>query len=453
MLQQLFKLEQHKTTIGRELQAGLTTFAAMAYILAVNPAILANTGMDEAALVTVTALTAAIATTIMALLTNYPIALAPGMGINAFFTFTIVINRGVPWEEALGMVFVNGAMFLVLSITGVREKIIAAIPHALKMAVTCGIGLFIAFIGLKNGGVIVASPETFVAPGNFASGPVALCLFGIVLTAILVARRVSGAIVMSIAIVTVAGLFVRAGGGGGRVTELPESLIAAPASPAPVFFKLSFQFLTSSNAILMALPLILTLLLVDLFDNIGTLIGVTKRAGFLQADGTLPKAGRALVADSIATLLSALFGTSTVVSYIESASGVEAGGRTGLTTITTAILMILALFFTPLILMVPDAATAPALVIVGIFMMQSVTEIDMSDFKVAAPAVLTIIGIPLTFSIAEGIGIGLITAALLALALGQPKRMTAFGYLIAAVFFFEFFHLWSWLLRHLQRII
>jgi AGZA family xanthine/uracil permease-like MFS transporter len=453
MLQQLFKLEQHNTTIGRELQAGLTTFAAMAYILAVNPAILANTGMDEAALVTVTALTAAIATTIMALLTNYPIALAPGMGINAFFTFTIVINRGVPWEEALGMVFVNGVMFLVLSITGVREKIIAAIPHALKMAVTCGIGLFIAFIGLKNGGVIVASPETFVAPGNFASGPVALCLFGIVLTAILVARRVSGAIVMSIAIVTVAGLFVRAGGDGGRVTELPESLIAAPASPAPVFFKLSFQFLTSSNAILMALPLILTLLLVDMFDNIGTLIGVTKRAGFLQADGTLPKAGRALVADSIATLLSALFGTSTVVSYIESASGVEAGGRTGLTTITTATLMILALFFTPLILMVPDAATAPALVIVGIFMMQSVTEIDMSDFKVAAPAVLTIIGIPLTFSIAEGIGIGLITAALLALALGQPKRMTALGYLIAAVFFFEFFHLWSWLLRHLQRII
>lgn len=452
MLKRLFKLDQHQTTIGRELQAGLTTFAAMAYILAVNPEILSQAGMDKAALVTVTALTAAIATTIMALLTNYPIALAPGMGINAFFTFTIVIGRGVPWEEALGMVLVNGVIFLLLSVTGVREKIIAAIPPAMKIAVTCGIGVFIAFIGLKNGGVIVANANTFVSPGNFASGPVALCLFGIVLTAILVARRVSGAIVLGIVIVTTLGLFVRAGGGR-MVTELPANFISAPASPAPVFLKLTFQFLTTSNAILMALPLILTLLLVDMFDNIGTLIGVTKRAGLLRADGTLPKAGRALLADSIATILSALFGTSTVVSYIESAAGVEAGGRTGLTTLMTAILMLFALFFTPLILMVPSVATAPALVIVGVFMMQSINEIDMSDFKVAAPAVLTIIGIPLTFSIAEGIGLGLITAALLALALGERKRMTAFGYVIAAVFFFEFFHVWSWVVRHLGRII
>ena len=452
MLQRLFKLDQHQTTVGREVQAGVTTFAAMAYILAVNPEILAQTGMDKAALVTVTALTAAIATVIMALLTNYPIALAPGMGINAFFTFTIVLGRGVPWSEALGMVFVNGVIFLLLSVTGVRERIIAAIPHELKIAITCGIGLFIAFIGLKNGGVIVANSVTFVSPGNFASGPVALCLFGIVLTAILVARRVSGAIVLSIIVVTTLGLFVRAGGGR-MVTELPASFVSAPASPAPVFLQLTFQFLTSSNATLMALPLILTLLLVDMFDNIGTLIGVTKRAGLLRPDGTLPRAGRALVADSIATILSALCGTSTVVSYIESASGVEAGGRTGLTTITTAALMILALFFTPLILMVPSVATAPALVIVGVFMMQSITEIDMSEFKIAAPAVLTILAIPLTFSIAEGIGIGVITASLLALALGESKRMTTFGYIIAGVFFFEFFHLWTWLLRRLQQII
>lgn len=450
MLQRLFQLDQHRTTVGRELQAGLTTFAAMAYILAVNPMILANTGMDQAALVTVTALTAAMATTLMALLTNYPLALAPGMGINAFFTYTIVASRGVPWTEALGMVFVNGVIFLVLSVTGVREKIIAAIPHALKIAVTCGIGLFIAFIGLKNGGVIVASPATFVAPGDFASGPVALCLFGIALTAVLVARRTPGAIVLSIALVTVLGLFVRAGGGR-MVTQLPETFVAAPASPAPVFLKLTFHFLTSANAFVMALPLILTLLLVDMFDNIGTLIGVTKRAGLLRPDGTLPKAGRALLSDSIATLLSALFGTSTVVSYIESASGVEAGGRTGLTTLATAALMLLALFFTPLILIVPAAATAPALVIVGVFMMQSITEIDLSDFKVAAPAVLTIAGIPLTFSIAEGIGLGLICAAILALALGEPKRLTAVGYGVAAVFFMEFFHLWSWLLGLVQR--
>lgn len=441
MLNRFFQLDQNQTTVSRELQAGLTTFAAMAYILAVNPMILANAGMDKAALVTVTALTAAISTAIMALMTNYPIALAPGMGINAFFTFTIVLGRGVPWTEALGMVFVNGIIFFLLSVTGIREKIVAAIPHALKMAITCGIGLFIAFIGLKNGGVIVANPATFVTHGDFSSAPVALCLAGIALTAILVARRIPGAIVLGIAVVTLAGLFIGAGNNR-MVTELPSSFVAMPASPAPVFLKLTFDFLTTSNAILLALPIILTLLLVDMFDNIGTLIGVTKRAGFLRPDGTLPKAGRALIADSIATILSALFGTSTVVSYIESASGVEAGGRTGLTTMTTAGLMLLALFFTPLILIIPVAATAPALVIVGVFMMQSITEIEMSDFKVAVPAVLTIIGIPLTFSIAEGIGIGLITAAFLALGLGEHKRLTALGYAIAAVFFLQFFHVW-----------
>ncbi len=438
MLNRIFKLDQHHTTVGRELQAGLTTFAAMAYILAVNPLILANTGMDKGALVTVTALTAAVSTLLMALLTNYPIAMAPGMGINAFFTFTICIGRGVPWQEALGMVFVNGVIFLLLSITGIRERIIAAIPHALKIAVTCGIGLFIAFIGLKNGGVIVANEATFVSHGDFSSGPVALCLLGILLTAILVARRVPGAIIISIGLITLFGLFVRAGGGK-NVTELPTSIVSMPASPDPVFLKLSFGFLTNSRAIFLALPLILTLLLVDMFDNIGTLIGVTKRAGFLRPDGTLPKAGRALLADSLATMISAVCGTSTVVSYIESASGVEAGGRTGLTTTTTAFLMLVALFFTPLILIVPAAATAPALVIVGVFMMQSITEIDMADFKTATPAVLTIIGIPLTFSIAEGIGLGLITAALLALALGESRKVTAFGYAIAAIFFLQFF--------------
>jgi AGZA family xanthine/uracil permease-like MFS transporter len=438
MLQRLFQLDRNRTTPAREFQAGLTTFAAMAYILAVNPAILANAGMDKGALVTVTALTAALATAIMALLTNYPIALAPGMGINAFFTFTIVLGKGLPWSEALGMVFVNGLIFLALSLTGIREKIIAAIPHALKIAVTCGIGLFIAFIGLKNGGVIVANPATFVGAGDFASGPVALCLAGVFLTIILVARGVPGAIVISIAVITLIGLFVPAAGGT-KVTQLPSALIAAPHSPAPVFLKLTFNFLTSWTAFTVALPLILTLLLVDMFDNIGTLIGVTKRAGLLAADGTLPKAGRALLADSLATIASALFGTSTVVSYIESASGVEAGGRTGLTSLTTAGFFLLALFFTPLILIVPAAATAPALVVVGIFMMQSVIEIDMTDFKIAAPAVLTIFAIPLTFSIAEGIGLGLIAAAILAIGLGKTKMLTTLGYFIAGIFFLQFF--------------
>jgi AGZA family xanthine/uracil permease-like MFS transporter len=441
MLNRLFKLDQHGTTVGREIQAGLTTFAAMAYILAVNPGILSATGMDKGALVTVTAITAAMATALMALLTNYPIAMAPGMGINAFFTYTICLGKGLPWSEALGMVFINGLIFLTLSISGVREKIMAAIPHSLKIAVTCGIGLFIAFIGLKNGGVIVANQATFVGAGDFSSGPVALCLVGVLLTIILVARQVPGAIVVSIAIVTLIGLLVPAGAGL-HVTELPSTLIAYPHSPAPVFLKLTFHFLHSWAAFSTALPLILTLLLVDMFDNIGTLIGVTKRAGLLAADGTLPRAGRALLADSLATIASSLFGTSTVVSYIESASGVEAGGRTGLTSLTTAGFFLLALLFTPLILIVPAAATAPALVVVGIFMMQSVIEIPMNDFKTAAPAVLTIFAIPLTFSIAEGIGLGLIAAAVLALGLGKPKSLTFVGYVVAAVFFLQFFKIW-----------
>ena len=440
MLESLFKLKENQTTAGRELQAGLTTFAAMAYILAVNPAILANAGMDQAALVTVTAVTAALATALMALLTNYPIALAPGMGINAFFTFTIVLGKGVPWTEALGMVFVNGVIFLGLSLTGWRERIIGAIPHSLKLALTAGIGLFIAFIGLKNAGVIVAHPATLVAHGDLAGGPAALCLLGIGITGILLARRVPGAMVIGILVVTVAGLFTPAGGGK-MVTQMPAAIFGLPASPEPVLLKLTFGFLGNANGLLLALPLILTLLLVDMFDNIGTLIGVTKRAGLLRPDGTLPKAGRALVADSVATLLSALAGTSTVVSYIESASGVAAGGRTGLTSLTTAVLMLAALFLTPLILMVPAAATAPALVIVGVLMMQSVAEIDLGDFREALPAVLTLLSIPLMFSIAEGIGLGLIAAAVLALGTGSPRRLNLVGYALAAIFVAQFFHL------------
>ncbi len=456
MLQRIFKLSEHRTTVSRELFAGLATFAAMAYILAVNPSILMNgLGADSAigsdpttaafiatkgALVTVTAITAAVSTILMALMTNYPIALAPGMGINAFFAFSICLGAGVRWQEALGMVFLNGCIFLLLSLTGVREKIVKCIPYPLKIAITCGIGIFIAFIGLKNSGIIVSNPVTFVSPGDFTQGPVALALGGVVLVLVLVARRVPGAIVIGIVGTTLAGLFVP-DGHGGQVTRLPESIFALPASPAPVFLKLEFGFMTSTATFFKILPLLLTLLLVDMFDNIGTLIGVTKRAGFLDKNGNLPKAGRALVADSTAAILSSLFGTSTVVSYIESASGVEAGGRTGLTAVSTAVLMLLALFLTPLILIVPLAATASALVVVGVFMLQSVTEIDMSDFRIAAPAALTIIGIPLTFSIAEGIGLGLISAALLALATGKPRGFTATGYVIAAIFFLEFFHI------------
>jgi AGZA family xanthine/uracil permease-like MFS transporter len=440
MLERWFALGSHKTTPVREIQAGLTTFAAMAYILAVNPSILADAGMDRAALVTVTALSAAAATALMALLTNYPLALAPGMGVNSFFTYTICLGAGVPWQQALGMVFVNGCLFLALSLTGVRERIIDAIPYSLKLAITGGIGLFIAFVGLRNGGVVVASQATFVTHGDFTSGPTALCLAGLALTIVLVARRLPGAIVIGMAVTTLAGLVVP-NGAGGTVTAWPAALVSAPASPAPVLLQLDLSFMTSAPAFFKALPLILTLLLVDMFDNIGTLIGVAKRAGLLETDGTLARAGRVLVADSIAAILSALLGTSTVVSYIESASGVEAGGRTGLTTLTTAVCFLLALVLTPLFLAVPSAATAPALIVVGVFMLQSAVEIEMRDFATAAPAALTLLAIPLTFSIAEGLGLGLIAAAVVAVGTGRARGLPVFAYLIALVFFLQFFEI------------
>jgi adenine/guanine/hypoxanthine permease len=466
MLQRTFKLAENRTTVPREILAGLTTFTAMAYILAVNPAILMNGfGADPAigsdpsaasfmavkgALLTATAVTAAISTLLMAFLANYPIALAPGMGINAFFAYSICLGAGVPWQQALGMVFVNGIIFLALSVTGVREKIIKGIPYPLKIAITCGIGVFIAFIGLINAGIITAHPATLVTPGDFTSPPVALALAGIILIAALVARRVPGAILIGIALITLAGLFIP-NGQGGTVTAHPDSLaalVSAPPSLAPVFLQLDLSFLGNYAAFMMALPFILALLLVDMFDNIGTLIGVSKRAGFLDKDGHLPRAGRALISDSLAAMLSALFGTSTVVSYIESASGVEAGGRTGLVGVTVAVLMLLALFLAPLILLVPAAATAPVLIIVGVFMLQSVSEIDMTEFRVAVPAALIIIGIPLTFSIAEGIGFGLISAALLALLTGKPRALPLFGYLTAVVFFFSFFKIFPFHATH-----
>lgn len=437
MLKRLFKLDEHRTTVGREVAAGLTTFTAMAYILAVNPAILSACGMPKDALVTVTALSAAIATLVMAFGANLPLALAPGMGINAFFAFSICLGMGVSWQSALGLVFVNGVIFLLLSVTGVREKILRSIPTTLKIAITCGIGLFIAFIGLKNGGVIVGNQATLVGPGELGAMPAALTFGGILLAGVLVARGVPGAIVLSILAITVTGFFIP-DGKGGMVTPWPDFSNWLPASPAPTFLALDFKFLFDEP--LRALPIVATLLIVDLFDNLGTLIGVTKRAGLLRPDGTLPQAGRALVADSIATLISALLGTSTVVSYIESAAGVQAGGRTGLTAATTALLFLGALVLTPIILIIPAAATAPALVIVGVFMFREVAELDLSDFAATLPVVVTVLTIPLTFSIAEGLALGVISHVVLAAATGRARQVGGFGYGLAALFVVYLFH-------------
>ena len=435
MLERLFRLKENGTTPGREIIAGLTTFAAMAYILAVNPDILKNAGMPQAALVTATALGAAIATVLMAVLTNYPLALAPGMGINAFFAFSVCIGMGVSWQSALGLVFINGCIFLLLSVTGVREKILNAIPLSMKIAVSAGIGLFIVFIGLQNGGLIVANPATMVAMGDLSRPDVALFGAGILLACVLVARNVPGAIILSMVVITIAGLFVP-NGKGGMVTQLPTAFFSWPASLEPTFFQLNFDLLLNDH--LKALPIILSLLLVDMFDNIGTLIGVTRRAGIMDAQGNVPKVGRVLVADSLAAIISSLLGTSTVVSYIESAAGVQAGGKTGLTALTTAACFLLALFLTPVILMIPGVAVAPALVVVGIVMFESVVDLDLKKFEIAAPAIFTIIVMPLTFSISTGIGIGLIALAVLALGSGHAKQITGVTYALAAVFLLHF---------------
>ena len=435
MLERFFRLNENGTTAGREVQAGLTTFAAMAYILAVNPAILAATGMNQAALVTATAIGAAFSTLLMAFLTNYPLALAPGMGINAYFTYTVCLTLGVPWQSALGMVFINGCLFLALSVTGVRERIVYAIPYQLKIAITCGIGLFIAFIGMKNGGLIVSNQATFVMQGDLGSPPVLLFFGGIILTASLVARRVPGAIVLSVIIITIVGFFVP-DGKGGMVTHAPGAFVAAPASLSPTLLKLEFGWIFSHVG--SAIPIIITLLFVDMFDNIGTLIGVTQRAGLLDENGRLPRLGRALIADSSAAIFSSLLGTSTVVSYIESASGVEAGGRTGLTGVTVAVCFLLALVFTPLILIIPAAATAPVLVIVGVFMFQSVVHLDLKDFTLTAPAVVTVLAMPLAFSISAGIGLGLVTFSVLMAFSGRGKEVSAVTWALAVIFFAEF---------------
>ncbi len=435
MLERFFHLREHHTDVRRELLAGVTTFAAMAYILAVNPLILGATGMDKGAILTATALAAAITTAAMGLLTNYPLALAPGMGLNAFFAFTMCLKEHVPWPAALGLVFWEGVLFMLLSAGGVRQRIVAAIPPSLKIAIGCGIGLFIAFIGLKNGGLIVADPATFVGLGNFRQPAVWLVLLGIVLTAVLIGRKVRGAIILSVLILALIGLFTPALPDApvpGHVTNLPAAIIGVPSSLAPTFLKFDLSFLFTHFA--QALPLMLTLLMVDLFDNLGTLIAVTKRAGLLDADGNLPRLGRVFAADAGAAMLGAALGTSTTTSYIESAAGVEEGGRTGLTSLMVSALFLLALFFTPLILTIPAAATAPALVIVGVLMMQSVTEIDWQDFAIAVPAVLTILTMPLTFSISEGIAVGFFVYVLLMLGLGRGRQVSWLAYGLAVIF-------------------
>jgi AGZA family xanthine/uracil permease-like MFS transporter len=427
----LFNLTQRGTTVRTEVTAGLTTFAAMAYILAVNPQILSTTGMDFGAVVTATALASAIMTAVFALVTNWPIALAPGMGLNAFFAFTICGVMKIPWQAALAMVFLSGCGFLLLTATGARERIVKAIPRDLKIAISAGIGLFIMFIGLKNGGVVVPNPATFVTAGKASEPRVLLVLGGIILTAVLYARRVRGAIILGVIAVAIAGAIIP-GADGSPLTKAPERWLAPPASLRPTF--LAFDFTYVFEHWRQALPLVLAFLFVDLFDNMGTLIGVCSRLGLLDSRGELPGIGRALSADAGAAMLGSALGTSTVTSYIESAAGTEEGGRTGLTALVVSLCFLASLVLHPLLRVIPVEATAPALVVVGCLMMQGVVDLELRDFIRAVPSILTIVLMPLTFSISEGLALGFIFYCGLMLLAGRWREVSLTGWILGVIF-------------------
>ncbi|MBG7331408.1 NCS2 family permease [Pseudomonas aeruginosa] len=397
MLEKLFQLKAHNTTVRTEILAGITTFLTMAYILFVNPSILGETGMDKGAVFVATCLAAAIGSTIMGLIANYPIALAPGMGLNAFFTYTVVLHMGHSWQVALGAVFISATMFFLLSIFRIREWIINSIPLPLRSAIAAGIGLFLALIALQNAGIVVDNPATLIGMGDLTKPAPILATLGFILIVALEARSVTGAVLIGILVVTAIAILL-------GVTQF-GGVVSMPPSLAPTFLQLDIKGALDIGLV----SVIFAFLFVDLFDNSGTLIGVAKRAGLMGKDGHMPKMGRALIADSTAAMGGSLLGTSTTTSYIESAAGVSAGGRTGLTAIVVAILFLLALFFAPLAGSVPAFATAPALLFVAVLMASGLAEIDWEDITVAAPVVVTALAMPFTYSIATGIAFGVIS--------------------------------------------
>jgi AGZA family xanthine/uracil permease-like MFS transporter len=427
MLERLFDLKGHGTTVRTEVLAGLTTFVTMAYIVVVNPAILGAAGMPVAAVAVATCLASGFGSILMGLLSNYPLALAPGMGLNAYFTYTVVKVMGLPWQTALGCVFVSAVVFLVLTLAGVRRVIVSAVPRPLFAAVAGGIGLFIAFIGLADAGIVVAAPGTMVKLGSLTDPKAALALLALMLIAVLQARRIRGAILLGI-LVTSAIAWVT-----GLAHFSPGSYSLGDLSAAA--FKLDVhQALSWKGSIGLSLvEIVFVFLFVDMFDNIGTLVAVTKRAGLIAPDGTIPRLNRILMSDSIAMLFGALAGTSPVTSYVESAAGVAVGGRTGLTSVVVGILFLATLFFAPLVQAIPGAATAPALILVGALMMGALAEIDWSEAAEAIPAFLTVIIIPLTYSIANGLAFGITSHAVLKLVRGQARPSDWLIYVLAAV--------------------
>ena len=422
MLQKLFGFVPSSMTVKREVIAGITTFLTMAYILAVNPSILSDAGMDKGAVFTATVISSVLATLVMAMYAKLPFALAPGMGLNAFFAYTVVLTMGYSWQFALTAVFIEGIIFILLTLTGLRQKIVDSMPLVLRRAISPGIGFFIAFIGLKNAGIVSASPATFVTMGNLHDPAVLLAAFGILLSAVLLIKKVTGALLIGILVTTVIGIPL-------GVTHF-SSVLDVPPSIAPIVMKFEWLNVLSFD---MAIC-VLTFLFIDMFDTIGTLLGVSHRAGMVDEKGNIPHLTEAFMADAIGTAAGAMLGTSTVTTYVESASGVNAGGRSGLTSFTTAICFVLALFLAPLFLAIPAQATAPALVLVGVMMMTDVSKLHLGDFADAVPAFVCIALMPLTYSISDGILMGLITYVLLRIFAGRYRELKL-GMIVLAVLF------------------
>ncbi|MBW3694285.1 NCS2 family permease [Vibrio sp. T187] len=426
MLERLFKLSEHGTNVRTEIIAGMTTFLTMAYIIFVNPAMLSDAGMDHGAVFVATCLAAAIGCFIMGFVANYPIAQAPGMGLNAFFTYAVVLGMGHTWQVALAAVFVSGILFILLSVFKIREWIINSIPMSLRTGISAGIGLFLAFIALKNAGIVVDNPATLVSMGAITSVPAVLASIGFFLTIALVHRGVKGGVMIAILAVTVLGLIfgdVQYGG-----------IISAPPSIAPTFMQLDFSAVFEIGMI----SVVFAFLFVDLFDTAGTLVGVAQKADLIGKDGKIPRLNKALLADSTATTVGAVLGTSNTTSYIESVSGVSAGGRTGLTAVVVGIFFLLALFFSPLAGMIPAYATAGALFYVAILMLSGLVSIDWRDLTEAAPVVVTCLLMPLTFSIAEGISLGFIAYAAIKLASGKGRDVSISVWVMAAIFILKY---------------
>lgn len=422
MLQKLFGFVPSSMTVKREVIAGITTFLTMAYILAVNPSILSDAGMDKGAVFTATVISSVLATLVMAMYAKLPFALAPGMGLNAFFAYTVVLTMGYSWQFALTAVFIEGIIFILLTLTGLRQKIVDSMPLVLRRAISPGIGFFIAFIGLKNAGIVSASPATFVTMGNLHDPAVLLAAFGILLSAVLLIKKVTGALLIGILVTTVIGIPL-------GVTHF-SSVLDVPPSIAPIVMKFEWHNVLSFD---MAIC-VLTFLFIDMFDTIGTLLGVSHRAGMVDEKGNIPHLTEAFMADAIGTAAGAMLGTSTVTTYVESASGVNAGGRSGLTSFTTAICFVLALFLAPLFLAIPAQATAPALVLVGVMMMTDVSKLHLGDFADAVPAFVCIALMPLIYSISDGILMGLITYVLLRIFAGRYRELKL-GMIVLAVLF------------------